>query len=216
MRKVASLGAVTAAAVIVLSASLVGARMLSFSEELGAEAAQEQAQSQAQAQSGPADFTLKDLNGDTVKLSQWRGHPVVVDFWATWCAPCREQIPQLEKLYDKYHTSRGLMIVGVACDTVQGEGAKVVPPFVKQLAINYPILLANDGVLEQFDVMALPTTLFITPDGKVAGRLRGAGPTDELSQAVERLLAQSGEKPLPAKPKKDSDKGKWVTLSYAP
>ncbi len=220
MRKLASgLAVVTAAAIVLVLAPLAGARMPSFSQELGAEAAQQQAQSRGQ-EGKAVDFTLKDLDGKTVKLSQFRGHPVVVDFWATWCGPCREQIPELKKLYEEYHKSTGLTVVGVACDTVQGEGEKVVPPFVKELAIDYPILLANDDVLERFDVIALPTTVFVLPDGKVAGRLRGAGPKGELIAAVQQLLLQSGQKPTapgkPEQPKKGSGHGKWVDLSYTP
>jgi thiol-disulfide isomerase/thioredoxin len=222
MRKFASaLAVVTAAAVVLVLAPLAGARMPSFTQELGGGAAAAQPQAQGgHGQAGLADFTLKDLDGKPVKLSQFRGHPVVVDFWATWCAPCREQIPQLKKLYDEYHKSHGLVVLGVACDTVQGEGAKVVPPYVKELAIDYPILLADDDVLEQFDVVALPTTVFILPDGRVVGRLRGEGPKDELSRAVEQLLLQSGLKPTvpgkPGKQDKGSDSGKWVNLSYKP
>ncbi len=216
---VSGLAVVTAAAIVLVLAPLAGAVMPSFSQELGAEAAQQQAQSRGE-EGKVVDFTLKDLDGKVVKLSQFRGHPVVVDFWATWCEPCREQIPELKKLYDEYHKTTGLVIVGVACDTVQGQGEKVVPPFVKELAINYPIVLANDDVLEQFDVMALPTTVFILPSGKIAGRLRGVGPKDELTAAVRQLLLQSGQKPAahgkPENPKKGSEQGKWVNLSYTP
>lgn len=222
MRKVAGpLAFIAAAALVLLTPPRASARMPSFSQELGAEAAHQRAEGQGQqGQPGAADFTLKNLDGKTVKLSQFRGHPVVVDFWATWCEPCRQQIPELQKLYDKYHKSAGLMVVGVACDTVQGQGEKVVPPFVKELAINYPILLANDDVLEQFDVVALPTTVFILPDGRVVGRLRGVGPKSELIAAVQQLLLQSGQKPAapakPGSPKKGPDKGKWVELGYTP
>jgi|GEM_PF-995595 thiol-disulfide isomerase/thioredoxin len=216
---VSGLAVVTAAAIMLVLAPLAGAVMPSFSQELGGEAAQQQAPSLGE-EGKAVDFTLKDLGGKAVKLSQFRGHPVVVDFWATWCEPCREQIPELKRLYDEYHKTTGLVIVGVACDTVQGEGAKVVPPFVKELAIDYPILLANDDVLEQFDVIALPTTVFILPSGKIAGRLRGAGPKEELSAAVRQLLMQSGQKPAvpgkPENPKKGTGQGNWVNLSYTP
>ena len=83
------------------------------------------------------------------KLSQYRGHPVVIDFWATWCAPCRHQIPELKKLYSKYHQSRGLVVLGIACDTVQGDGVESVRPFVKEFDISYPILLAETAGARQ-------------------------------------------------------------------
>ena len=143
------------------------------------------------------DFTLRDLNGHEVSLSQYRGHPVVIDFWATWCAPCRHQIPELKKLYEKYHRSRGLEVLGIACDTVQGEGVRSVRPFVEEFDINYPILLAESEVLDSFRVEALPTTLFLGSDGSILGRVLGAGAPGELTQGVNALLANPAGKSKP-------------------
>jgi thiol-disulfide isomerase/thioredoxin len=145
------------------------------------------------------DFTLRDLNGHPVSLSQYRGHPVVIDFWATWCAPCRHQIPELKKLYTKYHKSRGLIVLGVACDTVQGDGERSVRPFVHEFDISYPILLAETPVLDDFGIEALPTTVFLGSDGTIVGRVMGAGANGELTQSVNALLANPTGKSKPAK-----------------
>ncbi len=143
------------------------------------------------------DFTLRDLDGHDVSLSQYKGHPIVIDFWATWCAPCRHQIPELKKLYEKYHRSRGLVVLGIACDTVQGDGVRSVRPFVREFDINYPILLAESQVLDSFRVEALPTTLFLGSDGSIVGRVLGAGAPGELTQGVNALLAAPAGKSTP-------------------
>jgi len=143
------------------------------------------------------DFTLDDINGHPIKLSQWRGHPVVIDFWATWCGPCRRQIPELKKLYTRYHQSRGLMVLGIACDTVQGEGLSAIRPFVKEYSINYPVLLAQEDLVDRLGVEAIPTTIFVGADGAIVGRLRGSGGPGELTEGVATLLKKSAGKSAP-------------------
>src|SRR5271170_3975097 len=144
------------------------------------------------------DFSLRDLSGHVTKLSQYRGHPVVIDFWATWCGPCRHQIPELKKLYAKYK-SRGLVVLGVACDTVQGDGVRSVRPFVREFNISYPILLAETPVLDDFGIEALPTTVFVGSNGTIVGRVMGAGAAGELTQSVDALLANPTGKTRPEK-----------------
>src|SRR5262245_22006874 len=82
------------------------------------------------------EFELQDLDGNPMRLSQFRGHPVIVDFWASWCPPCRKQIPELKDLYSRFHKSKGLVIIGVACDTIQGDGVDGIAPFVRKFKIN--------------------------------------------------------------------------------
>jgi len=136
----------------------------------------------------PIDFELRDLQGKAVKLSQFRGHPIVLDFWATWCPPCRKQIPELKSLYSRFAKSDGLVVIGVACDTVQGDGTEAVAPFVSKLKINYPIVMASEPVVDSLGVEAIPTTLFVGPDGRLFGKILGAGRPGELTEGVKQLL----------------------------
>jgi thiol-disulfide isomerase/thioredoxin len=138
--------------------------------------------------SGVLDFELQDLDGNPMRLSQFRGHPVIVDFWATWCAPCRKQIPELRDLYTRYHKTKGLEIIGVACDTIQGDSTRDIGPFIKKFRINYPILIASEPVVDSLGVEAIPTTLFIGPDGKLVQKVLGAGKPGELSENVKDLI----------------------------
>jgi len=134
------------------------------------------------------DFELQDLDGNPMRLSQFRGHPVIVDFWATWCPPCRKQIPELKDLYSRYHKSKGLEIIGVACDTIQGDGIRDIGPFVRRFKINYPVLLASAPVVDSLGVEAIPTTLFIGPDGRLVQKVMGAGRPGELSETARDLM----------------------------
>ncbi len=119
-------------------------------------------------------FTLADLDGRPVKLAAWHGRPLIVDFWATWCPPCRKEIPELNTIYKKYR-SKGLVVLGVSVDKVQGDGVKSVRPFAQEFKISYPILMADDEVVDALDLDNIPTTLFFNRKGKLIARLEGRG-----------------------------------------
>lgn len=110
-------------------------------------------------------WTLEDVNGKPVSLSQFKGHPVVMDFWATWCGPCQIEIPWFVQFQNEYG-SKGLAIVGVSMDE---DGWKAINPFVHKRHINYTILLGNDSVATLYGGLdALPTTYILDRQGRIA------------------------------------------------
>ena len=157
------------------------------------------------------DFSLPDLTGQKLDLSSYRGKVVLLDFWATWCGPCRRQIPELVALYKKYNKSRGLVIIGVSCDLIQGDGVKAVAPFVEEFRINYPIALADERLVDSMGVEAIPTTLFVGPDGKLVSRIVGAGHAGEISTSTRQLLDGIKGPASPSKP--DDINGHVVDIS---
>jgi peroxiredoxin len=154
----------------------------------------------AQARSGPnyaenpvpvPDLTLRTLDDRTIDLADQDGKVILINFWATWCAPCRKEIPDLIDLYDDLK-SEGLLVVGVATDN---EGASVVTPFVEREHINYPIVTDTSRSVEsQFDAMyGLPTTYVVNPEGQIVRRILGIFPTEEMRPTLEAMLSEANE-----------------------
>jgi thiol-disulfide isomerase/thioredoxin len=133
------------------------------------------------------NFVLKDSSGKDFDLASQKGKVIVLDFWATWCPPCRKEVPELNAIYKKYR-ARGLVVVGVSVDKVQGDGVKSVRPFAREFKVNYPILMADDALVEAMDLDNIPTTLFIDRKGKTIARLEGRGKSGELAQAAKTLF----------------------------
>ena len=137
------------------------------------------------------DFTLKDLEDHDVSLSQFKGKVVLVNFWATWCGPCRIEIPWLVELQNKY-AARGFTVLGVAMDE---EGKSAVAPFVQKerfkvggtpQSMNYPIVLGNDATADKFGgLIGFPTSVLISKDGRVVKRVDGLVSYDEIDKAIE-------------------------------
>jgi thiol-disulfide isomerase/thioredoxin len=102
-------------------------------------------------------------------LSDYRGHPVVLNFWATWCYPCRKEIPQFVAAADRY-ADKGLIVIGLD----QQEGASLIQPFARQYGIEYPVLIDRDGeVGQKYRLLGLPTTVFIDTNGVIQKIFRG-------------------------------------------
>ncbi len=130
-------------------------------------------------------WTLKDLDGNEVTSAQFRGKVMVVDFWATWCPPCRAEIPGYIELQKKYGKD-GLVIVGVSLDQ---KGAEHVKKFVQTQGINYPVVLGDEEVVKAFGgVEAIPTTFLIDRAGEIRDRKVGAVETSAYERRIAALF----------------------------
>jgi cytochrome c biogenesis protein CcmG/thiol:disulfide interchange protein DsbE len=139
---------------------------------------------------GPApNFTLEDISGKSLTLTDVKGKVVIVDFWATWCTPCLMSIPELVDLQEKYK-AKGLMVVGISVDDEKVSKGELVA-FKQKMRINYPILRANNKVFEDYfgrtSGFSIPTMFLIDREGKVRDRFVGFRP-GIVEKSVQGLL----------------------------
>jgi len=133
------------------------------------------------------NFTMQDMNGQTVRLADYRGRPVILNFWATWCGPCRAEIPALVALADQYK-GQGLVVFGVTVDDQPDAARK----FAQEFKINYPILigLGQDQFQETYDAaIAIPVTWFIRADGTVQVIQKGPATREWFDAQAKALVA---------------------------
>jgi thiol-disulfide isomerase/thioredoxin len=132
-----------------------------------------------------ANFKLVDLEGKTKTLLDYKGKVVILDFWATWCGPCKLEIPHFIELQDAYG-AQGLEIVGVSLDNV---GVKAVGTFAEKFKINYPILMGNNDVVSAYGgVRGIPTAFVITQDGKIFRKYVGYREKKVFESDIRALL----------------------------
>jgi|SRR5687768_4332190 len=135
--------------------------------------------------SPPTELTLKDINGREIRLSNYRGKIVLVNFWATWCPPCRTEIPDLVRLQREY-ASRGLQVIGV---TYPPQKLAEVRRFVRRAKVNYPVALGSKETKLQFSSSeTLPMTIVIGTDGRTRDIIEGILLPEEFDQKIKPLL----------------------------
>ena len=137
------------------------------------------------------DFTLPDLDGNSVRLSDLRGRVVLINFWATWCPPCRAEMPSMNALYKDYR-EKGVEILAISGDV---EGRRVVAPFVEKYGLLFPVLLdPRNEVGSRVRVRGIPSTYLLDKQGRVAGLEVGAKNWNRRSsrRLLDELLAEEG------------------------
>jgi len=141
----------------------------------------------AQSRRKAPTFALSDAHGSPIRLSDYKGRVVVLDFWATWCTGCKVEIPWFMEFQNKYK-SQGLATIGAAMDD---EGWEKVRPFVSEHPFNYPIVAGNAAVLaKQFNITGLPLTLLIDRQGRIADAHAGMVGKDSWEQEVREVLEE--------------------------
>jgi thiol-disulfide isomerase/thioredoxin len=131
------------------------------------------------------DFSLEVLGGTTMRLSDLRGKAVLLNFWATWCGPCKIEMPWFVDLQKQYGP-QGLQIVGVAMDDASKDD---IAKFAKEMGVNYPILIGKEAVGDQYGgVPALPETFIIGRDGKIVDKIIGLRGKSEIEDSIKKAL----------------------------
>ena len=132
------------------------------------------------------DFTLKDMHGNDVNLASFRGRPIILNFWATWCGPCKAEIPALIELVHQYKAQQ-LTVLGVSVD----DSPEDLRQFAADFKMNYPVLvgLGQDTFQEKYDaVISIPVTWFIRPDGSVLKKHQGPASKSWLESQVKAMI----------------------------
>jgi thiol-disulfide isomerase/thioredoxin len=155
----------------------------------GAQAGPEPQHPSLEGKPAPA-FTLVDLDGKKVSLADFKGKPVLVNFWATWCAPCKLEMPWFEEFRHKY-AAQNLVILGIADDDVSKDE---IAKSAKKTGVTYPILL-TDGKIDDIygGIEMLPTSFYVGKDGVVVEETTGLGGKDEVESNIRKLIAAGGQ-----------------------
>src|SRR5215468_6574575 len=169
----------------VMAVGIVMGLLLLLAIALPLQSAESGAPSSACAQAANFSLNFKDINGRPVALSDYKGKVVLLDFWATWCPPCRKEIPGFIEMYNSYR-SRGFVVIGVSMD----DSTSDIKKFAKRYKMNYPILLGagRDDLELAFGQLPLPTAFVIGRDGKICSKHDGLTPKEDFEREIVPLL----------------------------
>ena len=143
------------------------------------------------AKSANLNFTMKDMSGKSVTLADYRGKVILLDFWATWCGPCKYEIPGFVSLQETYGKD-GLQVIGVSVD----DTVEKLQPFVKQFSMNYPVLLGlgHEDVQDAYGpVIGIPISVIISRDGRICARHVGLPPSKSATDSLEKSVKDAFE-----------------------
>ncbi len=132
------------------------------------------------------EFALKDSSDNTVSLKDYRGKVILLDFWATWCHGCKEEIPWFSE-FERQYTAKGFTVVGVSMDD---DGWKVVTPFIQKAEVPYRIVLGDDATAKKYKIQNMPDAFLIDREGRVAATYVGLVDRDNVEANVQAMLAQ--------------------------
>lgn len=138
------------------------------------------------------DFVLKDIHGKPVSLAQFKGKPVLINFWATWCGPCKQELPSLQRLHDVSKNNGNIQIIAISIDR---SNIEKIHQYARSLSLSFPILLDPDRIARKsYFVRGLPTSYLIDADGKLKGFISGARRWDSpYAKQVFQELAHPGQ-----------------------
>jgi cytochrome c biogenesis protein CcmG/thiol:disulfide interchange protein DsbE len=177
-------------------AALVVVSMITWvTAQSGSKAAEDKSKTRrpisAQAEMLPdaPDFELKTLDGKTVHLRDYQRKAVLLNFWATWCVPCKEEMPWLIA-FQKQYGPKGLVILGIAMDS----SSVPIKKFTDKLEVNYPILLGNQALADQYYVKALPVSVFIDRNGRITDQVPGAASRSFIENEIQLALENGGQR----------------------
>ncbi|RPI37923.1 MAG: TlpA family protein disulfide reductase [Nitrospiraceae bacterium] len=134
------------------------------------------------------DFSLKDITGSTINLSEFENKVVLLEFWATWCPPCKASIPELMELQERYK-ARGFTVISISIDKTQ-ELSKHLFDFSQSYHINYPVLIGNEAVSMQYNVTSIPASFLIDKKGRIVSAYIGFTDNlkDDISTQIEKII----------------------------